>query len=619
MIRNILLTTLTLSMFMATGACSDINSLPFKPTSELSSLSHSRRHTVWHKIRRDMEMPDAEYRPEVQRQIAWYQNNKHYLNEIMQSSAPYINYIYQQTKKQGVPAEMALMPMVESDYNPFAFSQAGATGLWQMMPGTASGFGLKINWWYDGRRDIEASTEAAFKYLNYLHSFFKDRWLLAVAAYDCGEGRVQRALHKNKRNGQGRRFWSLPLPQETQDYLPKLLAVKAIIKHPKKYGFELPDISGRPFLTKVNVGSQIDLAEAARLADVDLQTMRDLNPGYRRWATDPDGPYTLMIPKSKANIFKERLAKLPKKKRVTWRRYTVKSGDALSSIANKFNTRTRIIKKVNKLKSNVLNVGQNLLIPVAYHGSVNSPVVKHKRAIEETEVPGPKRHVYTVKPGDSLWNIAAKFNVSTGKIEFWNNLSYHQKLQPGSEIILWLDNKHAKHHTASYHVKPGDTLGGLSERYNTTVSQLRKANHLKGDTLHIGQKLVIPLDTDRSAKNEQTNQPPVQMTRGKGLRYEVQSGDTLSEIAHRFGVSLKRLKKANGLEHHRIQDGHWLTIPDPHNQQGHWTSYTVKKGDYLRKIAQKFRTKTDKIRQWNLLSDNDYIHPQEKLVVFKHS
>ncbi len=579
-------------------------------------------NTIWSDIRSGMQLSSARYQDEVRKRIYWYQKHKHYLIESMRNSAPYIQYIYAQTKKYHMPAEAALIPLVESDYNPYSYSKVGAVGLWQMMPGTASGMGLKINWWYDGRRNIIASTNAALHYLRYLNKFFKNNWLLAMAAYDCGEGRVQRALRYNIRHHRSFDFWNLPLPGETQSYIPKLLAIKEIVSHPSRYGFKLPPISSDEYVTKVNVGSQIDLSEAAKLADVDLQIMRDLNPGFRRWATDPDGPYTLLIPLSKSDIFKKRLSLLPKSKRVTWRHYTVHSGDTLIGIAHKFKTFANIVKRVNGLKNNTLHVGQNLLIPVAYHGSVNSKVVQQKAAIAESKIPGPKRKFYTTEPGDTLWSISAKFNVTVRQIRFWNNLGYHQPLRPGNELILWLPKSHHKFKsdTITYVVKPGDTLGGIAQRFNSSLKNIHKANAIKHDIIHVGQKIVVPLTTNAKPPAHNTSNKRLSsklMIKDGELTYRVFAGDNLTNIAKRFHVSLHELEHRNNIKHDLIHPGQLLDVPRPLGAPKHkWIKYTVRNGDCIGSIAKRFHVSTEKLRRWNNLNKRTIILPKQTLAIY---
>ena len=338
--------------------CSSFNSDDLLGSDPASSL------TLWQDLRTDFHLPDNNEQPEVQQEIDWLIQHPKILREMLDHAVPYLYYVHQQVKKRGMPAEIALMPMIESTYDPFAYqTHSGAAGLWQLMPGTGSGMGLKQDWWYDGRRDIYASTKAALDYLTYLNNFFSGNWLLAIAAYDSGEGTVLHAINRNNRDGRSTHFWVLPLPSETRIYVPRLLALAAIIRKPKSYGLNLPDIANQPYFAPVNIGFQLDLTTAAKLAKIPLTELYRLNPGYNRWTTDPSGPFTLVLPIDKIDAFKQSLANLPSEHRVTRTRHSVKPGDTLSRIAKHYGTKVQVIKSLNHLNSNTLHIGQALLLP----------------------------------------------------------------------------------------------------------------------------------------------------------------------------------------------------------------------------------------------------------------
>ena len=263
----------------------------------------------------------------------WYASHPEYIRRVVKRAEPYIYYIYQQAKHRNIPAELVLLPIVESAFDPFAYSHGRASGIWQFIPGTGKAYGLKQTWWYDGRRDVKASTDAAFNYLTKLSSQFGGDWLLALAAYNSGGGTVRKAIRYNKKRGRPTDFWSLKLPKETQAYVPKLIAISQIFKAPEKYGITLPTIPNTPQVAIAYTDSQIDMAQAATLAGLSTDELYTLNPGFNRWATDPDGPHSLLLPIEKAEAFTVGLAKLPKKERVTWSRYKIKTGDSLISIA----------------------------------------------------------------------------------------------------------------------------------------------------------------------------------------------------------------------------------------------------------------------------------------------
>jgi len=517
---------------------------------------------LWDDLQDYLQFPDYSYRPEVQTQIEWFQNHPLALKHVIEQSAPYIYYIYQQTQRRGLPAELALLPIIESAYNPFKYSEAGANGLWQLMPGTASGLRLKINWWYDGRRDIVASTKAALDYLAYLNDFFTNNWLLAIAAYDCGEGAVQSAIDHNKRHDKSTDFWSLRLPEETMIYVPKLLALSTIIRDPERFGVNLTPINDAPYLKEVDIGSQIDLSQAAKLAGVSETTIRKLNPGYRRWATDPDGPYKLLVPIAKADGFMQRLNALPKDKRVTWREYVVREEDTLSTIAYEYKTNSRILEQVNNLHNSIIRPKQRLLIPVAFHGSIKSPIVKQRATIAEEKLPGPNRVIHIVESGETLWTLAEKYGVTVREICFWNNLKPRQRLSPNQKLLIWAPSHAKLVYTGkyTYKVTTGDSLWLIARRFNSSAKKISQINNIKNNIIRIGQVLTVP-----------------------------------------------------GSIHQTSEKSTPIYIPS--NQ--HYVVHTVRPGDSLDKIAHEFKTTSDNLKKWNNMENVKYIYPGQKIYIYR--
>ena len=264
---------------------------------------------VWQRIRSKLELTIPE-NPRVASQRAWFIKHPSYLNRVAKRAEPFLFYIVEALEANDIPVEIALLPIVESAFDPFAYSHGRASGMWQFVPGTGKRFGMKQNWWYDGRRDVVASTQGAIKYLKYLHKFFDGDWMLALAAYNSGEGRVQRAVRNNKKKNRPTDFWSLDLPKETRAYVPKLLALADIVKRSDEFKIKLHKIDNSAVISQVDIGSQLDLAKAAQLAQLSLTELQRLNPGFNRWATDPDGPHYLLLPNHKVAPFQERLAKL---------------------------------------------------------------------------------------------------------------------------------------------------------------------------------------------------------------------------------------------------------------------------------------------------------------------
>lgn len=444
------------------------------------------QYSLWDRIRANFELPEN-YKniPAVQTQLTWYKKHPQHLYKIIENSKPYLHHIVEQVEKRGMPSEIALLPFIESNFDVFAYSNVGATGLWQMMPGTATGYGIDINWWYDGRRDVIDSTKTALNYLSYLHDFFGQKWLHAIAAYDSGEGTVRKAvLSQNKKKIAD--FWSLALPQETKSYTPKLFAVKEIILHPEQYGITLPEIENTEQFTVFTIPQQVDLSEAASLANISLNELRKYNPGYRRWTSQPNKIAKIVVPIINAEEFKGNIKNFTNKNNETWQKYAVKSGDTLGKIALQYHSDVDKIITANSLKGTNIKVEQTLLIP---NGKItiehtNSKTVN--KNISQDHLPGPKLTVYLTNNGDTVSNIAKKHEVKIAEIEFWNKINARNKLKPGSEIIIWRKPKYN-----SYTVKAGDSLDKIARKLNTSVNKLKQLNSLSSDKIKINQRLSI--------------------------------------------------------------------------------------------------------------------------------
>ena len=244
-------------------------------------LSTETTHSIWPRVRSGFQLPSDIQHETLETELKWFAKHPEYIQRVLQRADPFLYYIME---------ELVLLPIVESAYQPFAYSHGRAAGLWQFIPSTGRVYGLKQNWWYDGRRDIFASTQAALNYLENMHKMFKGDWMLALAAYNSGSGTVQRAIKRNKKLKRPTDFWHLKLPKETSAYVPKLLALKEIIENPEKYDISLRCIQNAPGFKQVKTKAQLDLALAAELADIDLETLYNYNPAFNRWATDPDGP-----------------------------------------------------------------------------------------------------------------------------------------------------------------------------------------------------------------------------------------------------------------------------------------------------------------------------------------
>lgn len=404
----------------------------------LARRNYQDNGDVWERIRYSMDMPIPDEQL-VNQYRQWYIDNPQHLESISQRAKPFLYLIVQEFEHRDLPIELALLPMVESSFNPFAYSSADASGLWQFTSPMASHFGLQMNWWYDGRRDVPAATSAALDMLEYLYKK-TDNWLYALAAYNAGEGRLREAIRYNEARGLSTDFWSLPLPKETRQYVPQLLAIADVIKNAQRYGIALKTIPNKPLVEVIDVGSQIDISVAAELANMPIARLQNLNPGFNRWATSPDGPHQLIVPVSKVNEFKKALADTDISARMKWSKYQIKPGDSMSAIAKRYQTTVSKIQQMNDINSDKIVAGKFLympqgvssMIPEVELASTNKP----PRTITTSNQPA-VRSDHTVKYGDTLWSIAKVYKVSVEQIIAWNKMTDKDKLTVGKTLQFY--------------------------------------------------------------------------------------------------------------------------------------------------------------------------------------
>ncbi|WP_347329739.1 lytic transglycosylase [Marinimicrobium locisalis] len=467
----------------------------------------SDRGNLWPRLREGYALPEIDH-PRVDTYLKWYGKHPHYMERVMERGHRYLHYIITRLEEEGLPTELALLPIVESAFDPFAYSHGRASGIWQFVPATGRQYGLKQNWWYDGRRDIVASTDAAIRYLKYLNELFDGDWLLALASYNTGQGNVMRRMRANERQGKPTDFWSLRLPRETQAYVPQLLALSRIVKNPEQFDLALKPIPDEPYFSIVDVESQIDLAQAAELAQLDLDELYMLNAGYNRWATDPDGPHQLLVPVDHEEAFRTRLANIDADERIGWRRYRVASGDSLITIARRHRTSVDNIKRVNELSSNIIRVGQTLMIPTAKHPSDRyafSADQRRERVQDNSKgAEGSSRVDYKVRPGDSFWTIAKRHGITVGALTNWNGMAPGDTLMPGQNLVIWTeqedlttaqsDNRSVVR-KVSYRVRKGDSLARIASHFNLSVKDILRWNQVSPSSyIHPGQSLTLFVD-----------------------------------------------------------------------------------------------------------------------------
>ena len=432
-----------------------------------------------------------------------YLRHPDYLQRVFTRAQRYMPYIVEELKRRELPLEFALLPIIESAYDPFAYSHGRAAGLWQMIPGTAKRFGIRQNWWYDGRRDVLDSTRAALDYLEYLHALQDGDWLNAIASYNAGEGRVLKARRKNRAQGRPEDFWNLKLPRETSLYVPKLLALVDIVRDPAAFGIELPAVRDEPQFAVTEIGSQLDLALAASLAGVDVDTVYAYNPGFNRWSTDPGGPHRLALPVGAAPGFKTALAAVPARERVRWRRHKVRRGEAISQIAKRYRTSVASIRKANELRSNTIRAGHYLLIPVAtkplaaYSQSADARLKRQQNRQRDG-----RRVEHVVARGESFWSIGRRYAVSMRQLAAWNGMAPGDTLPTGRKLLVWTASETAPRSApgstirrVNYTVRSGDSLSRIARRFRVSIQQIARWNDLDSrEILRPGQRLRLYVD-----------------------------------------------------------------------------------------------------------------------------
>lgn len=459
---------------------------------------------VWQRIRHQLTFTVPDNR-RVNVQKNWYLKHPAYMKRVANRARPFLHLIVERIEEENMPLELALLPIVESAFDPFAYSHGRAAGMWQFIPGTGKRFGMKQTWWYDGRRDVIASTDGAIKYLRYLLKYFDGDWLHALAAYNSGEGRVMRAIRKNKRAGKNTDFWSLDLPKETRAYVPKLLALTDILRHSDTNGFNWPLIDNVAVTQPVKIDSQIDLALAADMAGLTIKELHALNPGFNRWATDPNGPHRLLLPIDRVESFNLALNATDDSKRLNWVRHKVKSGDSLLKLAKKYHTTVDVIQQVNEMRGNMIRAGDHLLVPVALK-SLDQYSLSAEQRLAATQSKNRKGYKLThkVQSGDTMWDLSRKFKVNVRTLAKWNGMAPTDTLHPGKELVVWVDKvsesqrQNAIMRSLTYVVKKGDSLARIASRFNVKISDLKRWNQFNQKYLQPGQRIKVFVDVTRT-------------------------------------------------------------------------------------------------------------------------
>ncbi|MBN2800159.1 MAG: LysM peptidoglycan-binding domain-containing protein [Deltaproteobacteria bacterium] len=474
----------------------------------------------------------------VRKWVAYFVGDgRKYYARWLARSTKYRPLMYEALEARGMPRDLVYLSMIESGYNPSAYSSAAAAGLWQFIPSTARLYKLRVDWWIDERRDPILATKAGLDFLDELHKMFHGDWELAWASYNTGPGRVRRARISTGLNT----YWEIAaankLHPETANYVPKIMAAAIIGKHPERYGFT--DIAYQePYrVDTVRVDGSVDLDVLAKCAGISRADLEALNPALRRWASPPDG-VDLRLPPGTKDVFVAKLAEVPQSKRVAFVRHRVQKGETLSVIAKRYGVEVSQITKVNRLQNaNRIYVGMTLVIPTAGGG------------------------------GDSTGEDEPEIRTSSNPAPRASGRST----------------------PATHRVSQGDTLSGIAARYSVSQSDLRAWNGLKGSTIYVGQELKLKGTASGGGGGGGGG--------GSTITYTIQRGDSLSGIASKHGVSTADLQRWNNISNaSHIQVGQKLTV---HTQNSGWTTHTVKSGEYLGSIATRYGVTVAQLKEWN--------------------
>lgn len=456
---------------------------------------------LWDRIRAGLALAELDS-PLIKVHVDWYARRPDYVARMLERSRRYLFHIVEEVEKRGMPMEIALLPMVESAFNPQAYSRSHAAGIWQFIPSTGKHFGLAQNPWYDGRRDVTAATQAALDYLQKLYTDFGS-WELALAAYNCGEGCVSRAIQKNAAQGKPTDYLSLALPTETRHYVPKLMAIRQLVREPESFGVELIDIPNEPYFTRVSLNTgAIDVRSAARLAGLSVEEFLSLNPAFPRKLIKAGGEVSVLVPVDHAEVFQ---SNLDKGEWDSWEPVTAKKGMSVGEIAERFGTTPERLAEHNHfhLRNGRLVKDQVILVPIDNDSDGELPAASWQAL--ETEA-GPtadtpaKYHV--VRRGETLRQLAARFGVSIAELKRHNRLK-SSGLKAGQRLVIQpAGNGGAARALASardkaggsptrYTVRRGDTLYSIANRFNVSVAELKAWNRLRGNQLEAGRQLTV--------------------------------------------------------------------------------------------------------------------------------
>ena len=383
---------------------------------------------LWQRLRNGFAMQDIES-PQVAERTAWYVANQDYLKRVFDRSRLYLFHIVEELEKRGMPMEIALLPIVESAFNPMAYSRAHASGLWQFIPGTGKRYELKQNWWYDGRRDVVASTSAALDYLKDVYDMHGD-WHLALASYNWGENAVARAIARNRKEGKPADYLSLPMPRETRGYVPKLQALKNLIANPATHGIALQAIPNEPYFAVITKTRDIDVLLAAKLAEIPVDEFIALNPGFSRPLIRSAGAARIVLPADKVDTFHGNLEEYEDRSLVSWKTYKPQRGDSLEGVARNHGLTLGQLREVNGIHPRSRKMPELLVVPIK--GGAES--FARLPLMYAPPIPKGGGNVHVVRRGETLWSIAQRHRMTVAELKRWNRVG--SVLSIGQRLVI---------------------------------------------------------------------------------------------------------------------------------------------------------------------------------------
>lgn len=459
---------------------------------------------LWARVIDRFEFTDCASDSQAEQWARWYAEHDEYMKRVLDRARPWLYNIAGELERRDLPGELALLPIVESAYDPFAYSHGRAAGTWQFVSATARERGIEINDFYDGRRDVWAATRAALDYLAYLRGRFGD-WNLALAAYNGGQGRVWRAIERNRRAGQPSHWNSLRLPRETLAYVPKLNGLGCLFAEPERFDFRIPVWDNRPQVVRLELDGPIDIVALSVAANLDIADLVAINPGLNGHLTPPSGPHHLMVPAGRADRVREVLPTLESDDMVVWQEVEVRPGDTLSHLAQRHNTTVRALREANRLDSDFLRAGQTLRLASNGQTPADSPHAERYTELDRLQqrLLPTRRFLHQVRPGENLWVIASKYGVTVSELQSWNGLGGNSLIRPGDRIQVRMSQPGGTSSAPrEYTVRRGDSLWTIARRHQVSVNDLLRWNSLgKEDVLRPGQTLTIRGDHNRGDDN----------------------------------------------------------------------------------------------------------------------